>query len=189
MRLIAGLGNPGLEHADNRHNIGFKAVEAMANGKLKKSAQGALVKEFKIDGHACLAVQPLTYMNASGQAIEALIKYHKIDLQDILVIYDDMDLPLGTLRVRASGSAGGHNGIKSIIEHVGSNHFTRLRLGVGRPKSGLDPVDYVLGNFTSAEKKLLPEFINQALLCVHSWVTEGVEQAMNQFNKRGTKNE
>lgn len=191
MRLIVGLGNPGAKYAWTRHNIGFMAVGALAaeaKADFRPSpVTDALVAKVKIDGEQCSLLLPQTYMNESGIAVAKTVSKLGIELKDILVVYDDMDLGFGSMRVRPEGTAGGHNGIKSIIEHTGTKVFPRLRLGVGKPRPEMDAADHVLSNFTPAEKKLLPEFINQSLLCVHCWVTGGVEQAMNQFNNKGTK--
>ena len=169
MKLIVGLGNPGSTYTWTRHNLGFMVV-------------GSLEKPDK-----CSLLMPQTFMNNSGAAVKAAVKKSGIALEDILIVYDDIALEFGQMRLKPEGSAGGHNGIKSIIEHLGTKEFARLRLGVGRPRPGVDAADYVLSNFTSAEKKLLPDFINQAHECVHSWVNLGVEEVMNQFNKRLNK--
>ena len=185
MRLIVGLGNPGVLYADNRHNIGFKAVEKLAGKKLRKSSGlNALMAKKDVGGQECVIVQPLTHMNASGNAVGPLVSHYGIAPRDILVICDDMDLAFGRMRLRSSGSSGGHNGLKSIIAQLGTEDFARLRLGIGRPPAGRPATGHVLEDFTTGEKKLLPDFINQALLCAHSWVSEGVEKTMNQFNQR-----
>ncbi|MBI4309370.1 MAG: aminoacyl-tRNA hydrolase [Candidatus Omnitrophica bacterium] len=185
MRLIVGLGNPGMEYADNRHNIGFKVVEKLVGRKLKKLHwRNILTAEKDVGGQECLVGQPLTYMNASGDAVGSLVSHYGIALQDILVVCDDMDLPFGIMRLRPSGSAGGHNGLKSIIAELKTDKFVRLRLGIGRPPARGSVIKHVLENFTAGEKKILPDFINQALSCIHSWVSEGVEKTMNQFNQR-----
>lgn len=192
MRFIIGLGNPEPRYAHTRHNLGFLCVQALAEqnkGRWRKaSAASALTSRIALDGVECSLVLPLTYMNNSGSAVKAIVAFAKdgsgIDPQDMLVVCDDMDLAFGAMRLRACGGAGGHNGIKSVIEHLGSNNFARLRLGVGRPKPGADAVDYVLSDFTPVELKKLPEFIKNALFCVHTWGTGGVEKAMAQSNKR-----
>jgi PTH1 family peptidyl-tRNA hydrolase len=125
---------------------------------------------------------PVTFMNHSGLSVKTMADRTGTALEDILIICDDLSLPLGKLRLRPSGSAGGHNGLKSIIKDLGSNQFARLRLGIGSPKDTADTVDYVLANFTPAEKKVLPDLINHALDCVTCWVTEGAQVAMNRFN-------
>ena len=191
MKLIVGLGNPEPKYAMTRHNLGFMVVAALAEQEgvsFRKSAVAeALAAKVKIGPQTCSLLLPTTYMNNSGRAVVAAVTKGGFALEDVLVVYDDMALDVGQLRLRPEGTAGGHNGIKSIIAHLDTKKFPRLRLGVGQPGGKVDPADHVLNNFTSAEKKLLPDIINQALSCVHSWVTEGVEQAMNRHNKRGTK--
>ncbi len=188
MLLIVGLGNPEPRYAHTRHNLGFLCVQALADeqgGRWRNTPSlKALSSRIVMDDVECVLILPLTYMNNSGLAVKSVVAKNGVELQDILVVYDDMDVDFGDMRVRASGSAGGHNGIKSIIEHLGSNQFPRLRLGVGKAKAGVDAADYVLSNFTPAELKQLPDFIKKALSCVHTWGTGGVEKAMNQFNKR-----
>ena len=188
MRLIVGLGNPEPCYATTRHNFGFLVVQALAEENKAKwrkaSAAQALISRIALDDMECSLVLPLTYMNDSGLAVKKIAAKSGAAPEDILVVYDDMDLKFGDMRIRPSGSAGGHNGIKSIIEHLGLQNFPRLRLGVGKPKPGGDSADYVLSDFTPGELKQLPDFINKALSCVHLWGTEGVEEAMNRFNKR-----
>lgn len=188
MKLIVGLGNPTGQYTYTRHNLGFLSIEALAAEQkvsLRKiAAVDGLVANVVIDGSSCSLLMPTTFMNNSGLAVKRLADKKGIAPQDILVIGDDLSLNFGSMRIRPSGSAGGHNGLKSIIEQLGTNEFARLRLGIGQAKVGVDTADYVLSNFTPAEKKALPEFINQALCCVHSWVSHGVEYAMNQYNKR-----
>ncbi len=188
MKLIVGLGNPGEQYTYTRHNLGFLVLEALAQECKIKLRNTAGVQGFTasadIDSTNCSLLMPTTFMNVSGVSVKALAAKKGIKPSDILIVCDDLTLPFGQMRIRPSGSAGGHNGLKSIIEHLGSNEFARLRLGIGKPKVGMETVDYVLANFTAGEKKSLPDFINQALCCVHSWVGQGVGQAMNQFNKK-----
>jgi PTH1 family peptidyl-tRNA hydrolase len=165
MKLIVGLGNPGPQYHWTRHNLGFLALEALG----KKKPSGVLL------------LKPTTFMNDSGTAVKKAVAKSGIEPQNILVICDDLSLPFGKIRIRPSGSDGGHNGLKSIINELGSKQFARLRMGIGEPE-GTDTVDYVLGNFTPAQKKALAGFINHALDCVTCWVTEGAQAAMNKFN-------
>jgi PTH1 family peptidyl-tRNA hydrolase len=130
----------------------------------------------------CSLLMPVTFMNDSGLSVQKTADRQGIALEDVLVVCDDLSLAFGKLRLRPAGSAGGHNGLKSIMQHLGSNQFARLRMGIDSPKNGADTVDYVLANFTPVEKKALPDFINHALDCVTSWVTEGAEAAMNAYN-------
>ena len=186
MRLIVGLGNPEPRYAHTRHNLGFLCVQALAEqhkGKWRKApGVQALLSRVVLDDIECSLIMPLTYMNDSGSAVKHIAAKSGIGPEGMLVVCDDMDLAFGEMRLRASGTAGGHNGIKSVIEHLGSKDFARLRLGVGRPKAGIDAVDHVLSDFTPVELKQLPDLIKNALFCVHIWGTEGVEKAMSQFN-------
>lgn len=191
MRLIVGLGNPGAKYQMTRHNLGWMAVEALAKEQNMDfrpcgTADAHMVKTV-IGSKACILSLPQTYMNNSGIAVRAQAAKAGIKPEDILVVYDDMAIPLGDMRIRPSGSAGGHNGMKSLIEHLGTNQFPRLRLGIGRPKFTDETVDYVLSNFTTGERKALPDIINNALRCIHSWVNDGVDAAMNQFNVKTKK--
>ena len=192
MRLIVGLGNPGPQYEQTRHNLGFMTVGALAEQhkvNLRASAAAFGLKAAStIGSQTCFLLLPTTHMNNSGLAVQAVMAKSGVAPEDLLIVYDDMALGFGHMRLRPEGGDGGHNGIKSIIAHVGTKNFARLRLGVGRPRPGVDAADYVLSNFTGAERKCLPDFINQALLCVHSWVSEGVEQAMNRFNQQRKNN-
>ena len=184
MKLIVGLGNPGKAYVYTRHNIGFLVIERLAQehgGRFHKACDG-LMAQVNIDGQQCSLLMPQTMMNNSGMSLRLAVAKLGVDRKDILVVYDDMSLVFETMRIRPFGSAGGHNGIKSIIAHLGTQEFARLRLGVGRPSVGVDAADHVLANFTSSEQKCLLDFINQASLAVHSWVTQGVEATMNEFN-------
>ncbi len=186
MRLIVGLGNPERQYDGTRHNLGFMAVAALAETHKavfrKSPVVLGMAAKATIASHECSLLLPTTFVNNSGSAVKAAVEKQGITLEDMVVVYDDMALPFGQQRLRPEGSAGGHNGVQSIIDHLGSKKFTRLRLGIGRPRPGIDPADYVLSKFTAAENKRLPDLINQALLCVHSWVDKGVEQTMNTFN-------
>jgi len=195
MKLIVGLGNPGPQYTWSRHNSGFLVLESLgkqlkAKGHVSAGNQGWLAKVL-IEDVECSLLMPTTFMNNSGTSVKRLIDRTGISLEDILIVCDDLSLPFGKLRLRPSGSAGGHNGLKSIIGDLGSNQFARLRMGIDNPKGtvplgfrGQSPstVDYVLANFTPVEKKALPDLINHALDCVTCWVTEGAEVAMNRFN-------
>ena len=186
MKLIVGLGNPGSQYTWTRHNSGFLVLESLgkqlkAKGHVSASNHGILAKVV-IEDVECSLLMPTTFMNNSGLSVKSLADRTGTSLKDILIICDDLSLPFGKLRLRPFGSAGGHNGLKSIINDLGSNQFARLRMGIDAPQNGVDTVDYVLANFTPVEKKALPDFINHALDCVTCWVTEGAEVAMNRFN-------
>ncbi|MFN4775171.1 MAG: aminoacyl-tRNA hydrolase [Pseudanabaena sp.] len=202
--LIVGLGNPGAEYERTRHNIGFMAVDRLATswsislGKEKRFygifGEGRLSPRLASSGKIRL-LKPTTYMNVSGQSVRACADWFKGNPENILVIYDDMDLPLGKLRLRPSGSAGGHNGMKSIISHLGTQNFPRLRLGIGR--SGKNDIDgaiaskanqnvtsHVLGGFSTTETKILPEIFDLAESTVTSILADGLEKAMSLYNSR-----
>jgi len=203
--LIVGLGNPGTEYERTRHNIGFMAVDALASdwsislGKEKRFygifGEGRISSTFGHSGKIRL-LKPTTYMNLSGQAVRACADWFKCSPANILVIYDDMDLPLGKLRLRPSGSAGGHNGMKSIISHLGTQNFPRLRLGIGRggsnnndnqaiaTKANQNVTNFVLSGFTDAENKVLPEVFALSNSAVTSILRDGLEKTMSLYNSR-----
>ncbi|MFQ6057833.1 MAG: aminoacyl-tRNA hydrolase [Anaerolineae bacterium] len=184
-KLIVGLGNPGPEYAANRHNVGFQCLDRLARAhglaftKLEFKARLALGA---IRGQRVLLAKPLTYMNLSGQAVRPLVRRYGIPLSDLLVIYDDMDLPLGTIRLRPGGGAGGHKGMRSIIEALEGQDFPRLRVGIGRPPAGQDPVDYVLSDFTSEERTVMEGVYERVVAAVECFLTEGIMAAMNSYN-------
>jgi PTH1 family peptidyl-tRNA hydrolase len=186
MKLIVGLGNPGLQYTWNRHNFGFLVLEGLGK-QLKAKAHSSpgnhgILAKVVIKDVECSLLMPMTFMNNSGLSVKKVVDKTGTSLEDILVICDDLSLAFGKMRLRPSGSAGGHNGLKSIIEYLGSDQFARLRMGIDAPQDTVDTVDYVLANFTRLEKKALPDLINHALDCVTSWVTEGAQVAMNKFN-------
>jgi peptidyl-tRNA hydrolase, PTH1 family len=184
MKLIVGLGNPGLEYAGTRHNIGFELVDrlAEAHGSKVDYRQGkALTGRATIAGQSVLLVKPMTFMNNSGEAVLALKTKEDVSLSDILVISDDINLPVGRIRLRSQGSSGGQNGLKSIAAYLGSQDFARLRIGVGSPPPGLQ-IDWVLGKFGRADRKIMDETLIVSMGAVEVWVREGIEAAMNRFN-------
>ncbi len=194
MKLIVGLGNPGIRYAGTRHNLGAAVVNQLAKEHKVLLKKERLIPvccgEAAIAGERVELAVPLTYMNVCGHALALLFKRRAIELSDLLVVYDDMDLPVGSVRIRASGSAGGHNGVKSIIAALGTKDFCRLRLGIGRPESGagrskedLDTADFVLSRFTKSESAVIKDVISQACNGVQSWVEYGVEKSMNTFNR------
>jgi peptidyl-tRNA hydrolase, PTH1 family len=186
MYLIVGLGNPGEQYARNRHNVGFQCLKYLADRHrlpFTEKQGKARTAGGIIAGQRVVLAKPFTYMNGSGQAVAPLVRWHKLDpKRELLVVYDDLDLPFGTLRLRASGSAGGQNGMKSIIEQLGTQEFARLRVGIGRPPAGWDTRDYVLGNWSRAEVEELPELYARAADAIETFVAEGIIAAMNRFN-------
>lgn len=190
MKLIVGLGNPGKIYTDSRHNIGFSVINNLAKShkvslKREKNVLSQSVK-VRIDSHDAILAMPLTFMNLSGAAVVGLLKKYKLNLDDILVVCDDLDLEFGRLKLRPSGSSGGHRGIKSVIDSIRSREFARLRIGIGRPLQNTDPADYVLSHFNRKEKAGLKEIIERAGLCCWVWVKKGNQEAMNIFNKRSS---
>jgi PTH1 family peptidyl-tRNA hydrolase len=183
-KLIVGLGNPGRQYARNRHNVGFQCLDrlAQAHGLLfgNRRARASLASG-KTSGVRVVLAKPRTYMNLSGQAVGPLVRFYKLSLDDILVIYDDLDLPLGTIRLRPEGGSGGHKGMRSIIEALGSQAFPRLRVGIGRPP-GNDAVSYVLKDFTADEQITLESVYEKVVAAVELFLREGIEAAMNTYN-------
>lgn len=185
--MIVGLGNPGKEYASHRHNAGFRVVDALArsHGLFFRRRRGvkATVAEGSIQGRRAILAKPQTFMNASGQAVGSLSRTFRVKPQQILVVYDDLDLPLGRLRLRAEGSSGGHKGMKSIIDSLGTQDFPRLRVGIGRPPGAMDPMDYVLQPFDRGERLLVAQTLNEAVATIECWLAEGIVAAMDQFNR------
>lgn len=189
--LVAGLGNPGREYQKNRHNVGFMAVERLARAygiSLSQVEQRSVVGSGHIAGRSVILAKPQTFMNKSGNAIGPLVNYYKIDPADAVVIYDDLDLPLGTLRLREQGGAGGHNGMKSIIQHLG-NGFPRLRLGIDRPPGRMPPAAYVLQDFGDEEWPIVEQVLDRAVDVVGILLRDGIELAMSRFNGSVEENE
>ena len=186
MKIVVGLGNPGTKYSGTRHNVGFDVIEALvqrhAFGARSKSKFNANVHEVMISGTKVLLISPLTYMNLSGQTVQAAIDFFKLGLEDLMVICDDLNLDVGRIRVRAKGSAGGQNGIKDIIKRVGSQDFPRLRLGIGRPPANWDTADYVLGKFCESDLPLIRDAVAQAVKACEFWIDNDVRSTMNRFN-------
>jgi len=181
--LIVGLGNPGREYERTRHNVGYMAVDILAKRHhifVKARRNKARIGEGVIAGERVILAKPLTFMNLSGEAVSGLIRRYRLNLEDVIVITDDVNLPVGRLRIRASGSAGGHKGLKSIIHSLGSEDFARVRIGIGAPDRGM--VDYVLSKFTREERPIIKQAVNRAADAVEAILTSGIEQAMNEFN-------
>jgi PTH1 family peptidyl-tRNA hydrolase len=182
--LIAGLGNPGREYKRNRHNIGFMVVERLAEKydiRLGRVQQKAITGEGRIKERPVILVKPQTYMNLSGDSIGPLVNYYKVPLAHVLVVYDEIDLPFGTLRLRSKGGSGGHNGMKSVIQHLGQD-FPRLRLGVGRPAGRMPPAAHVLRDFDKEEEPILLELLDSAIETIETYLMEDVDLAMTRHN-------
>lgn len=190
-RLIVGLGNPGADYQNTRHNLGFLAVQHLAKRSQLKFTKGFTVKglmaQGELEGKKTCLFLPLTYMNHSGVAVKALVEKKKILLKNMLVVSDDLDLDFGQVRLRAKGSDGGHNGLSSLIAHLKTQEFARLRLGIGRPAQKEETVDFVLSEFDNREKKELGPFVEKATDCCLAWLAEGTAEAMNQFNEKGKR--
>lgn len=186
MFLIVGLGNPGEQYTRNRHNVGFQSVAFLAERHgLKFSEKGhkARLASGTIRGHRVVLAKPFTFMNDSGVAVAALVRWHKLNPEtELLVVYDDLDLPFETIRLRPNGSAGGQNGVRSIIQHLGSQNFPRLRVGIGRPTDRQDPRDYVLGNWSRAQSDTLPALYGRVADAIETVLTDGLVLAMTRFN-------
>lgn len=190
MKIIVGLGNPGNEYAKTRHNVGFMLVDALAehlNINLWKDKFNAQIAEGRIGTEKILLVKPQTYMNNSGEAVGPLMRWYKVTPEDIIVAHDDMDIPAGTIRIRKKGSSGGHNGIKSLIAHLGSENFPRVRLGVGRPLPGCSVVNHVLAPFPQEDKTAVDEAIKYLIPAVECIVNDSVDMAMNKYNPKKAK--
>ena len=188
MYIIAGLGNPEDRYKGTRHNVGFDVIDHLAekyNISVDTKKHKAYIGKGVIEGQKVLLVKPQTYMNLSGESIGSLVEYYKIDPEEeLLVIYDDISLDVGQLRIRTKGSAGGHNGIKNIIAHLGSNVFPRIKVGVGEKPKGYDLADYVLGHFSKGEREMMEEGYSEATEAV-KMITQGdIDRAMNEFNKK-----
>lgn len=183
--LIAGLGNPGRRYRHNRHNVGFMLVDRLAERldlAFSRVESKALVAKGHYEGREVLLAKPQTYMNLSGQAISALIRSYQPPLSNVLIAYDDVDLPFGSLRLRPSGGSGGHKGMSSILERLGTEDIPRLRIGIGRPPGHMEAADYVLQDFSRGEAQDLALILERASEAVLTFITDGLIAAMNQFN-------
>lgn len=190
MKIIAGLGNPGAEYAHTKHNVGFMLVDALAEElgiDAWREKFNALVAEGRIGAEKVLLVKPLTYMNESGRALAPLLDWYKLAPEELIVVHDDMDIAVGTIRLRRKGSAGGHNGIKSLLAHIGSQEFSRVRIGIGRPLPGWTVVRHVLAPFSAEDGPKVHEAIAYLLPAVECIVTDGIDMAMNRYNPRRKK--
>lgn len=188
MYIIVGLGNPGKQYAHTRHNVGFDTIDILADKygiSVDSKKHKALYGKGIIEGQRVVLAKPQTYMNLSGESVRELVDFYKIDPEEeLIVIYDDISLEPGQLRIRGKGSAGGHNGIKSIISHLGSQVFPRVKVGVGEKPKGYDLADYVLGHFSKAERAEVEDAFSRAADAVVCMMNDGMEHAMNRYNRK-----
>jgi PTH1 family peptidyl-tRNA hydrolase len=186
MKVIVGLGNPGKQYEMTRHNVGFWVIDRLAekwNISLTQGKFKGLVGEGRVGTEKVLLVKPLTYMNLSGECVGPLLNFYKLDAEeDLLVIYDDMDLPCGKIRLRTKGSSGGHNGVKSLIAHLGTEEFKRIKVGIGRPEPGRKVVDHVLTTFSPEDLADVQEAVKRSGEAVAAWMDISFLRVMNQFN-------
>lgn len=183
--LIVGLGNPGAEYRLTRHNFGFMVLDALAEHwsvQLKKIKFQAVFVEDRFKGNKVVLAKPLTFMNESGRSVAPLMRYFRVPTENMLVIHDDLDLPLGTLRIRPSSSSGGQRGIESITKLLGTQEFLRMRLGISRPPGQMEPKDYVLKNFLPNEEELKKIVLRQAIEAIECFIEDGLTSAMNRYN-------
>ena len=189
LKVVVGLGNPGSRYHGTRHNVGFAVIDGLAAapscGRFQSRFQ-AQVAELVEDGQKVLLVKPETFMNLSGRCVRQIVDYYQVELPDLLVVCDDINLPLGKLRVRARGTHGGHNGLRDIQSHLGTTEYARLRIGVDAP--GDDAVDHVLGRFRPSERPIIDDAVGLAVQAVAVWLTQGLDACMNRFNAGPTKN-
>ena len=188
MYIIAGLGNPSREYKNTRHNIGFDVIDALADKygiSVKEVKHKAVTGKGIIEGKRVILVKPLTFMNLSGESVRQVLDFYKASPEeDLIVIADDISLDVGKIRIRKKGSAGGHNGLKNIILHTGTDGFQRIKMGVGEKPAGYDLADYVLGHFTKEERVVIQESIDNAVDAIRIMITEGADKAMNLYNKK-----
>ena len=183
--IIVGLGNPGREYRETRHNIGFMLIDRLAarlDGSLRRVQSKAIIGSVTKNDNKIILAKPQTFMNLSGQAVQGLVRFYKIPLENLIIAHDDLDLPFGTLRIRPGGGAGGQKGIKSTIQHLGTQDFPRLRLGIGRPPGRMDAAAYVLQDFAKGDEQILSETLDRAVDAVLTFIDFGLDKAMNEFN-------
>ena len=183
--LLVGLGNPGREYRDSRHNVGFMLVDRIAvrlGARGMKVQSKAIVINSMYEDRKLILAKPQTYMNLSGQSVQGLIHFYKLPLTNVLIAYDDLDIPFGTIRIRPGGGPGGQRGMASTIEQLGTNDFPRLRIGIGRPPGKMDPAAYILQDFTRAEMKILSEILDRATDAALEFVVNGLDKAINKYN-------
>lgn len=188
MHIIVGLGNPSKEYKGTRHNIGFETIDYLAERygiDVSTKKHKAHIGKGAINGHKVILAKPQTFMNLSGESVKEFIQFYKIDeKQEVIIIYDDISLPPGRMRIRKKGSAGGHNGIKNIIAHLGHDEFLRIKVGVGEKPKGWDLADYVLGKFSKAERQDINEVVERISGAVELMLEDNADEAMNQYNNK-----
>jgi len=192
MKIVVGIGNPGRQYAGTRHNVGYRVVENLArklNTGTARERFESLVQDAVVDGEKLLLMRPLTYVNLSGVAARRAADWFGCTADDVLVVADDMNLPVARIRVRSQGSSGGHNGIQSIIQHMGTVDFPRIRIGIGSPGPHREGVDHVLSRFTEEEEPLIADSCEEAADAALVWVRQGIEECMNRFNRKPEKPE
>lgn len=185
MYLVAGLGNPGKKYRDTKHNVGFDVINLLSerlNVKVEKIKHQSLYGEVIINGEKVIIVKPQTYMNNSGISVRGFADFYKIPLENIIIIYDDIDIPIGNIRIRKKGSAGSHNGMKSIIYHLKDDNFPRIRIGIGKPSGEKDLINHVLGGFSKENRELVDETILRASKAVEEIIYSDLEKSMNMYN-------
>jgi peptidyl-tRNA hydrolase, PTH1 family len=186
MKIIVGLGNPGKQYEKTRHNVGFEVIDELSKKwsiSLDQAKHKGIYGVGMVRGEKVLLLKPLTYMNLSGESISAVMHFFKVEIADVVIIYDDLDLPPGRIRLRQKGSAGGHNGIKSSIAHLGTQEFNRIRIGIGRPIGRIPVPDYVLGRFSSEEWDQVRAMIEKSADACETWLEKPFVQVMNEYNQ------
>jgi peptidyl-tRNA hydrolase, PTH1 family len=181
---VVGLGNPGERYAGNRHNAGAMVLPLLSQARLKSHKSGCLVAETTVAGHPAVLARPMSFMNESGRPVRQLLSWYKIPLERLVVIHDELDVRFGEVRVKLGGGTAGHNGLKSVVTHLGSQDFLRVRIGVSRPAGPQDPADYALNDFSAAQRKELDDVLARAAAAVESILEEGAQRAMNRINER-----
>jgi PTH1 family peptidyl-tRNA hydrolase len=187
MHLVVGLGNPGAKYQDNRHNLGFMVADELlrrGGGPTTTDKFGASIGQVTVAGQRLIVCKPMQFMNVSGQAVASVARFWKIELDHIIVVHDELDIPFERLKLGSGGGPGGHNGVRSVISALGDPGFARVRIGIGRPAPSWDPADYVLANFTRAEAALLPDIVGRAADAVEAIAAQGLTAAMNKFNTK-----
>jgi PTH1 family peptidyl-tRNA hydrolase len=185
--LIVGLGNPGRRYAHNRHNVGFACLDRIADAHqltFNKRRHQAQLAVGQVSGYAVVLLKPLSFMNESGKVVASVARFYRVPLDRLLVIFDDLDLPLGAVRLRPKGGSGGHKGMRSIIASLGAQDFPRVRVGIGRPPGRMDPAAFVLQDFCDEELSVMIEVYDWLVRAAECWLTEGIEIAMTKFNRR-----